>query len=148
MNLGGVQTRLKSPQEVLQNVVESEKSEVSSLLQRTYQEPVHPDVIAARVKQSKDEGGIAAVSSIPQRAAEFGPIAQEAGADVYVVQSTVSTARHISTEYKSLDLTKFCREMRLPVIVGNPVGYEVTFEVMDCGPAAVLGVVGPCAACS
>src|SRR6266566_2264365 len=75
------------------NEVETEKSEVTSLLQRIYQEPVHPDLIAARVKQIKDQGGIAGVSSIPQRAAEFGPIAQEAGADVYVVQSTVSTAR-------------------------------------------------------
>src|SRR5260370_14116198 len=148
MNLGGVQTRLKSPQEVLQNVVESEKSEVTSLLQRIYQEPVHPDLIAARVKQIKDQGGIAAVSSIPQRAAEFGPIEQEAGGDVYVVQSTVSIARHISTEYKSLDLTKFCADMRIPVIVGNTVGYDVTFEIMECGPAGVLVGVGPGAACT
>ena len=148
LNLEGVQTRYKNPQEVLQKVVDTDKSEVTSLLQRIYQEPVHPDLIAARVKQIKDEGGIAAVSSIPQRAAEFGPIAQEAGADLYVVQSTVSTARHISSEYKSLDLTKFCADMRIPVIVGNTVGYDVTFEIMECGPAGVLVGVGPGAACT
>src|SRR5712664_3250649 len=148
LNLEGVQTRYKSPQEVLQKIVETEKSEVTSLLQRIYQEPVHPDLIAARVKQIKDQGGIAAVSSIPQRAAEFGPIAQEAGADVYVVQSTVSTARHISAEYKSLDLTKFCADIHIPVIVGNTVGYDVTFEIMECGPAGVLVGVGPGAACT
>jgi hypothetical protein len=44
------------------------------------------------------------------------------------VQSTVSTVRHISSEYKSLDLEKFCREMRIPVIVGNTVGYDVTLR--------------------
>src|SRR6266852_679305 len=148
LNLEGVQTRYKNPQEVLQKVVDTDKSEVTSLLQRIYQEPVHPDLIAARVKQIKDEGGIAAVSSIPQRAAEFGPIAQEAGADVYVVQSTVSTARHISTEYKSLDLAKFCADMRIPVIVGNTVGYDVTLEIMECGPAGLLVGVGPGAACT
>src|ERR1700693_1180553 len=148
LNLEGVQTRYKNPQEVLQKVVDTDKSEVTSLLQRIYQEPVQPDLIAARVKQIKDEGGIAAVSSIPQRTAEFGPIAQEAGADVYVVQSTVSTARHISTEYKSLDLTKFCHDMGIPVIVGNTVGYEVTLEIMECGPAGVLIGVGPGAACT
>ncbi len=153
LNLEGVQTRYKNPQEVLQKVVlqkvvDTDKSEVTSLLQRIYQEPVHPDLIAARVKQIKDEGGIAAVSSIPQRAAEFGPIAQEAGADVYVVQSTVLTARHISTEYKSLDLTKFCADMRIPVIVGNTVGYDVTLEIMECGPAGILVGVGPGAACT
>ena len=148
LNLEGVQTRYKNPREVLQRVVEADKSEVTALLQRIYQEPVHPDLITARIKQIKDGGAVAAVSSIPQRAEEFGAIAQEAGADVFVVQSTVSTVRHISSEYKSLDLEKFCREMRIPVIVGNTVGYDVTFEIMECGPAAVLVGVGPGAACT
>ncbi|MFL6583109.1 MAG: GuaB3 family IMP dehydrogenase-related protein [Chthoniobacterales bacterium] len=148
LNLEGVQTRYKNPAEVLQKVIEADKSEVTGILQRIYQEPVQPDLIAARVRQMKDNGAIAAVSSIPQRAAEFGAIAQEAGADIFVVQSTVSTVRHISTEYKSLDLENFCREMRIPVIVGNTVGYEVTLEIMECGPAAVLIGVGPGAACT
>jgi IMP dehydrogenase len=148
LNLEGVQTRYKNPEEVLHKVVEAEKSEVTAILQRIYQEPVQPDLIAARVRQMKDAGAIAAVSSIPQRAAEFGAIAQEAGADVFVVQSTVSTVQHISTEYKSLELEKFCREMRIPVIVGNTVGYDVTLDIMECGPAAVLIGVGPGAACT
>src|SRR4029077_17718756 len=114
LNLEGLQTRYKNPQEVLQKIVDADKSEVTALLQRIYQEPVQQDLIAARVRQIKDGGALAAVSSIPQRAVEFGKIAQEAGADVFVVQSTVSTARHISSEYKSLDLAKFCREMGIP----------------------------------
>src|SRR6266699_1423060 len=148
LNLEGVQTRYKNPQEVLQKIVEADKSDLTALLQRIYQEPVQEDLIAGRIRQIKDGGVLAAVSSIPQRAAEFGRIAQEAGADVFVVQSTVSTARHISSEYKSLDLAKFCREMCIPVIVGNTVGYDVTFEIMECGPAAVLVGVGPGAACT
>src|SRR5260370_4953575 len=136
LNLEGVQTRYKNPREVLQKIVEADKSEITALLQRIYQEPIQEDLIAARVRQIKDGGVLAAVSSIPQRAAEFGKIAQEAGADVFVVQSTVSTVRHISSEYKSLDLEKFCREMRIPGIVANTVGYDVTFEIMACGPAA------------
>ncbi len=148
LNLEGVQTRYKNPQEVLLKVVEADKSEVTGLLQKIYQEPVQEDLIAARIRQIKDEGGIAAVSSIPQRATEFGRIAQEAGADVFVVQSTVSTVRHISSEYKSLELEKFCRDMSIPVIVGNAVGYDVTLDLMECGPAAVLVGVGPGAACT
>jgi IMP dehydrogenase len=148
LNLEGVQTRYKNPSEVLEKIVQTEKNEITALLQKIYQEPVQPELIGARVRQIKDGGAIAAVSSIPQRAAEFGAIAQEAGADVFVVQSTVSTVRHISSEYKSLDLAKFCREMRIPVIVGNTVGYDVTFEIMSCGPAAVLVGVGPGAACT
>src|ERR1700726_1580369 len=138
LNLEGVQTRYKNPREVLQKIVETDQSEVTALLQKIYQEPVQSDLIAARIRQIKDGGALAAVSSIPQRAAEFGKIAEEAGADVFVVQSTVSTVRHISSEYKSLDLEKFCRDMRIPVIVGNTVGYDVTLEIMECGPAGVL----------
>ena len=148
LNLEGVQTRYKNPSEVLEKIVQTDKNEITALLQKIYQEPVQPELIGARVRQIKDGGAIAAVSSIPQRAVEFGALAQEAGADVFVVQSTVSTVRHISSEYKSLDLAKFCREMRIPVIVGNTVGYDVTFEIMSCGPAAVLVGVGPGAACT
>ncbi len=83
LNLEGVQTRYKNPQEVLQKIVDANKSDITALLQRIYQEPVQEDLIAARVRQIKDGGVLAAVSSIPQRAAEFGRIAQEAGADVH-----------------------------------------------------------------
>jgi len=148
LNLEGVQTRYKNPQEVLQKIVDADKSEITGLLQKIYQEPVQEDLIAARIRQIKDSGATAAVSSIPQRAEQFGAIAQEAGADVFVVQSTVSTVEHISTEYKSLDLAKFCGDMRIPVVVGNTVGYDVTFAIMECGPAAVLIGVGPGAACT
>ena len=148
LNLEGVQTRYKNPDEVLLKVVEADKSEVTGLLQKIYTEPVQEDLIAARVRQLKDAGAVAAVSSIPQKAERFGAIAQDAGADIFVIQSTVSTVEHISTEYASLDLRKFCRDMRIPVIVGNTVTYEVTLAIMECGPAAVLIGVGPGAACT
>src|SRR5450631_4391167 len=111
LNLEGVQTRYKNPQEVLLKILEADKEHVTGLLQKIYQEPVQEDLIAARIKEIKDAGVICAVSSIPQRAERYGQIAQEAGVDLFVVQSTVSTVRHISTEYKSLDLRDFCREM-------------------------------------
>ena len=148
LNLEGIQTRYKNPREVLLKVLEADKEHVTGLLQKIYQEPVQEDLIAARIKEIKDAGVICAVSSIPQKAERYGQIAQEAGADLFVVQSTVSTVRHISTEYKSLDLGVFCREMRCPVIVGNTVGYEVTLEIIGCGVAGVLVGVGPGAACT
>ncbi|HEY0367956.1 MAG TPA: GuaB3 family IMP dehydrogenase-related protein [Chthoniobacterales bacterium] len=148
LNLEGVQTRYKNPDEVLLKVVEADKTEVTGLLQKIYTEPVQEDLIGARVRQLKDMGAIAAVSSIPQKAERFGAIAQEAGADIFVVQSTVSTVEHLSTEYESLDLRKFCKNMRIPIIVGNTVTYDVTLAIMECGPAAVLIGVGPGAACT
>jgi hypothetical protein len=35
-----VQTRYKNPQEVLEKIVEADKSDITALLQRIYQEPI------------------------------------------------------------------------------------------------------------
>jgi IMP dehydrogenase len=148
INLEGIQTRYEQPAQVLQRVVKADKDQVTHLLQQLYLEPIKEQLIAQRIQELKAAGVIAAVSSIPQKAERFGQIAQEAGADVFVVQSTVSTVRHISSEYKSLDLAAFTRQMKIPVIIGNAVTYSVTLELMGCGIAAVLIGVGPGAACT
>ena len=67
--------------------------------------------------------------------------------DVFVVQSTVSTVRHISTEYKTLDIAKFCASMKVPVIVGNG-DLQCDSRADANGVAAVLIGVGPGAACT
>ena len=148
LNLEGVQTRYKSPEEVLDRIVNASKEEVTHLLQRVYTEPIQEDLVAARIKQIKDAGVLCAVSSIPQRAERFGAIAEKAGADIFVVQSTVSTVRHISSEYKTLDLAAFCKRTKMPVVVGNTVTYSATLELMQCGPAALLIGIGPGSACT
>jgi len=148
INLEGVQTRYENPSEVLGQIVKAGKEEVTALIQKFYTEPVKEELIARRVEELKKSGVLAAVSSIPQKAERYGCIAQEAGADLFVVQSTVSTVKHISTEYKSLELADFCRKMNIPVIIGNAVTYKVTLELMGCGVAGVLIGVGPGAACT
>src|SRR3954447_2963085 len=148
INLEGVQTRYENPAEVLDLVVKANKDEVTSLIQKIYTEPIKEELIARRVQELKKAGVLAAVSSIPQKAERFGCIAQEAGADVFVVQSTVSTVKHISTEYKSLELEGFCKTMNIPVLIGNAVTYNVTLQLMQSGVAGVLIGVGPGAACT
>ena len=148
LNLEGVQVRYEDADAVLAEVLAEDKDKVTALLQKIYLEPVKEDLIAKRIREIKDAGVIAAVSSIPQKAERCGAIAQEAGVDVFVVQSTVSTARHISSEYKMLDLADFCRTMNCPVIVGNTVTYGTTLEIMECGVSGVLVGVGPGAACT
>src|SRR5580698_116620 len=147
INLEGVQTRYANPDEVLDRIVKAGK-DVTTLIQEVYTEPIKEDLIATRIQELKAAGVLAAVSSIPQKAERFGCIAQEAGADIFVVQSTVSTVKHVSTEYKSLELADFCRMMNIPVIIGNAVTYNVTRQLMACGVAGVLVGVGPGAACT
>lgn len=148
INLEGVQTRYDDPAEVLDRIAKADKDEVTELIQKAYLEPIKPKLIAKRVQELKSAGVLAAVSSIPQKAEEFCRIAQDAGADLFIVQSTVSTVRHVSTQYKSLELAKFCKEMKIPIIIGNAVTYQVTIDLMECGVAGVLIGVGPGAACT
>ncbi len=136
LNLEGVQTRYKNPEEVFDKIVNVSKEEATHLLQKIYTEPVQEELIAARIKQIKDAGVLCAVSSIPQKAERFGAIAQEAGCDIFVVQSTVSTVRHISTEYQTLDIAAFCRPMKIPVVIGNTVTYSATLEIDAIRPGS------------
>ena len=148
INLEGVQTRYDNPAEVLNEIVRANPDEVTALLQKIYTAPVREELIARRISEIKQHGCLAAVSSIPQKAERYGAIAREAGVDVFVVQSTVSTVRHISTEYKTLDIAAFVKSMPCPVIVGNTVTYSATLELMQTGISAVLIGVGPGAACT
>ena len=126
----------------------ADKNTVTELIQKLYLPPIKEELIAKRVQELRKGGGIVAVSSIPQKAERFAAIAQEAGADIFFVQSTVSTVRHISTEYKSLDLAWLTKSLSIPVVIGNAVTYNVTVELMGCGVAGVLIGVGPGAACT
>src|ERR1700677_451926 len=116
INLEGVQTRYENPAEVVDQILKVGKDDVTALIQKFYTEPIKEELIAKRIGELKAAGVLAAVSSIPQKAERFGCIAEEAGADIFVVQSTVSTVKHVSTEYKSLELADFCRKMRIPII--------------------------------
>ena len=148
LNLEGVQTRYEHPEEILAKVVKAKGDQATELLQKVYREPIKERLISKRIQEIKKAKVPAAVSAIPQRASSFGPIAQAAGADVFVVQSTVSTVRHVSSEYKSLNIAQFCKSMKIPVAVGNCVTYQVALELMECGPSAILVGIGPGAACT
>lgn len=148
LNLEGVQTRYAHPAEILSKIVKAKEEEATEIIQSVYREPIKEKLIAQRIRQIKAKKVPAAVSAIPQRAQRLGPLAQEAGADVFVVQSTVSTVRHLSSEYQSLDVAKFCRSMKIPVVIGNCVTYPVALELMACGPQAILVGIGPGAACT
>ena len=148
INLEGVQTRYADPEDVLAQISKADKGSVTEQIQKLYLEPIKEELIAKRVQELRKGGGIVGVSSIPQKAERFAAIAQEAGADVFFVQSTVSTVRHISTEYKSLDLAGFCKQSKIPIVIGNAVTYDVVLELMENGVSGVLIGVGPGAACT
>ncbi len=148
LNLEGIQTRYENPDEVIERVISSSQDEATRIIQSIYGEPIKEELIHRRVTEIKKGGGTVVVSSIPHRAMRFAKLAEEAGADFFVVQSTVSTARHLATEYEPLDFRKLKRELAIPLIAGNCVTYEATLELMQTGVDALLIGVGPGAACT
>ncbi|MBI2952718.1 MAG: GuaB3 family IMP dehydrogenase-related protein [Chloroflexi bacterium] len=148
LNLEGLQTRYENPEEPLAEIAQSSPAEVTSLIQRVYQQPIRPALIGERIRSIKQAGVIAAVACTPQNAPEFAPLAVEAGAELFVVASTVTTARHISAGKQELSFEKFCSSMEVPVLVGNCVSYSAARELMQTGIAGLLVGVGPGAACT
>jgi len=148
LNLEGVQTRYEHPDEVLDKIAGASPQEATELVQSIYVKPIKEKLIAKRIAEIKKAGVTAAVSAIPQRAERFGKIAEEAGCDIFLVQSTVTTVKHLSKQYKTLDFKKFCKSMKVPVIIGNCVTYDTALELMEAGPSALLIGIGPGAACT
>jgi IMP dehydrogenase len=148
LNLEGVQTRYDNPEEVLDKIAKATPQKATELVQSIYTKPIKEKLISKRIEQIKKAKVPAVVSAIPQRAQRFGDIAQEAGVDIFVVQSTVTTVKHIAREYKVLDFKDFCKKMKTPVIVGNTCSYKTALELMETGIGGLLVGIGPGAACT
>ena len=148
LNLEGIQARYENTEEILNEVVTSPQEEVTRLLQKLYTEPIKDHLIAARVEETKRNGAKCAVSVTPASTKRLAPVAAEAGADMIVVQSTVTTARHISTSQVGLRFPELLEMVNVPVLVGNCVGFDVALELMETGIHGLLVGVGPGAACT
>lgn len=148
LNGEGLYTRYADPYSVLEEIISMEQAEVTEYLQEVYSQPVQENLIGERVREIKQSGAVAAIAFTPQTTKQLSPLAVEAGADIVVVQSTVTTARHISGSYRGLIFSELIDALQVPVVVGNCVSYAVASELMETGVDAVLVGVGPGAACT
>ena len=148
LNLEGLQTRYDDPDEILAQIAAAPQSEVTALLQKVYSAPIRENLIGERVKAIKDGGGVCAVSVTPALTKKLYKTAVEAGMDVLVVQSTVTTTRHVSKSTQGLVFSELRKLVSVPIIVGNCVSYNVAKGLMETGVTAVLVGVGPGAACT
>ncbi|HEY49353.1 MAG TPA: GuaB3 family IMP dehydrogenase-related protein [Dehalococcoidia bacterium] len=148
LNLEGLQTRYADPEGVLDEIANEPPEKVTQVLQRIYSEPIKDNLIGDRIKAIKDAGGVCAVSLTPANTKRMSPLAAEAGMDILVVQSTVTTARHMSKSYRGLIFSELVKQLPVPVIVGNCVSYSACRKLMETGIHGVLVGVGPGAACT
>jgi len=148
LNLEGIYVRYENVEEILDKIAKANQEDATYFVQKIYKEPVKEKLITKIIKEIKKASVPCAVSAIPQRAEEYGKIAEEAGADIFVVQSTVTTVRHVSSTYKVVDFKKLCKSIKIPVILGNCVTYKVALELAGTGCAGLLVGIGPGSACT
>jgi IMP dehydrogenase len=148
LNLEGVQTRYDEPGAVLARIADAPDEAVHEVLAEAYSAPIRDELVARRIEEIHAAGARAGVAATPGAARRFGPFCAEHGADLFLVQSQVSSARHLASGYDPLELADFTRFMPIPVAVGNTTNAEAAFQLMEQGAAAVFVGVGPGAACT
>jgi IMP dehydrogenase len=148
LNLEGIFTRYENADRELQKIARFPKEQATSGMQKVYAEPVKPELISARIREIKEAGVLAAGSLTPQRVREHYEAALEAGLDVLVIQGTVVSAEHVSSNGQALNLKEFIADLPVPVIVGGCASYQTALHLMRTGAEGVLVGVGPGHACT
>ena len=148
LNLEGIQTKYDNPHEILAEIAATPDNRTTTLLQKIYSQPIKDNLVTKRISEVKEAGGVCVVSVTPANAKRLAPIISKAEADILIVQSTVTTARHISKSNQGLIFDELCKSVPMPVVVGNCVSFSASLELMRTGIAAILVGVGPGAACT
>jgi IMP dehydrogenase len=148
LNLEGIFTRYENAEAQLERIAKLPKEKATPGMQEIYAQPVEPRLIAQRIEEIKGRGVLAVGSLTPQRVRDHYEIALAAGLDILVIQGTVVSAEHVSSNGQALNLKEFIASLPIPVIVGGCASYQTALHLMRTGAAAVLVGVGPGAACT
>src|SRR5829696_6009219 len=137
LNLEGIWTRYEDADAMLERIAGLEREEATREMQEIYREPVKEELIAQRIQEIKSHGVVAAASLTPQKVERWHELALDAGLDILVVQGTVISAEHVSSQGHVLNLKDFVRELPIPVVlVGVGPGAA-------CTTRGVLGIGVP-----
>ncbi|MFN8175327.1 MAG: GuaB3 family IMP dehydrogenase-related protein [Solirubrobacteraceae bacterium] len=150
LNLEGIFCRYEDVESQLERIASLPREDATREMQETYREPVKPELIAQRIREIKDQGVVVAASLTPQRVRAHHETALEAGLDILVIQGTVVSAEHVSSDESRppLNLKEFIAELPIPVVVGGCASYHTGLHLMRTGAAGVLVGVGPGAICT
>jgi IMP dehydrogenase len=148
LNLEGVHSRYDDPKAAIDKIIGADPDNVIPVIQDIYKAPIKAELAARTVKAMKAAGAKVAVSATPMVGQEIAEAVFAAGADIFVIQSTVTAVDFVSRSSSGVSISDFCKNSPIPVIVGNCVNYEGAMALMKAGADAVLVGVGPGAACT
>ncbi len=142
LNLEGLWTRYDDPEPLLGEIAELPAARATARIQEIYAEPIKPELIGTRIKELRAGGVVSCASMTPQRIPSFAQQLLDAELDLLVIQATVVSAEHVTSQSEPLNLKKFVRQLDIPVIVGGCSSYQAALHLMRTGAAGVLVGVG------
>ena len=148
LNLEGVWTRYEDPEPIYEEIGGLDDDKATRRMQELYKEPVKEELLGRRIEEIKAGGVVSCASLTPQRVERYAPVVLEAGLDVLVIQGTVVSAEHVSSQTEPLNLKRFIAGFDLPVFVGGCASYSTALHLMRTGAVGVLVGVGPGNACT
>lgn len=113
----------------------------NKVLQKLHAASIDEELLVRRVRELRESGAITAVRVSPQRARELTPVLVKAGIDLLIIQGTLISAEHVTSDGEPLNLKDFIGSLDVPVIVGGVCDYRTALHLMRTGAAGVI--VGP-----
>jgi IMP dehydrogenase len=148
LHLEGIHCRYEDPTAALDRIASASTEDAIAVIQEVYREPVKDELILRRISELRQKKARVAVSPTPGTARHAAEVIGSGQIDALVIQSTVTTARHLSSRYTSPDFRGLAEMVQAAVFVGNCVSYQAALELMRAGADGVLVGVGPGAACT
>ena len=148
LNLEGLWTRYEDPDPIYEEIASLPDEKATRRMQELYAEPIKDDLIGRRIEEIKAGGVTTSASITPQRVERYAKLVLDAGLDILVIQGTVVSGEHVSSQQEPLNLKEFIPAFDIPVIVGGCASYATALHLMRTGAVGVLVGVGPGNACT
>jgi len=145
LNVEGLWCRYEDPAKVLETLAgldDEDAIAATRRLQEIYAEPIKPELIADRVRAIREGGVTVAVRVSPQHTLSLAPVILDAGVDILIIQGTLVSAEHVSTNDEPLNLKEFIADLDLPVVAGGCTDYKTALHLMRTGAAGVIVGIG------
>ena len=145
LNVEGLWCRYEDPAKVLETLAGLDDEDgiaATRRLQEIYAEPIKPELIADRVRTIREGGVTVAVRVSPQHTLSLAPVILDAGVDILIIQGTLVSAEHVSTNDEPLNLKEFIADLDLPVVAGGCTDYKTALHLMRTGAAGVIVGIG------
>ena len=148
INLEGLWFRYEDPAAQFASIAAAAPDAVQETFAKLYAEPIQPALIARRISEMRAAGAPVAIAATPQAVGRFADSLVGADLDLLLIQSQVSSARHIASGYAPLELAEFVKRAGIPVAIGNTTNAAAAYALMEQGAAAIFVGVGPGNACT